>query len=753
MVPLVTTAAAAPGEVTLPLAEWQALAPPPAAAPAPTALPVARTLVGRVERGVFVGTVSTTFDVTGGPVEVPVAPVAASLTRGSADGRPTTFGSDGTWQTVTLPPGAHDVEIGVVQGRDTDRFARALALPLPPGPPTAFRLTLPEAPVDAVLAGGVLGATRADGASTVVEGWLDAAGTLSLTWERRAEHRASLGDASLATRVDAVVEVDRDVTAGTARYAVDVRSGAVDQLSFQVPPGVEILEVTGSAVLQWQTAADGRLRVLLRRVVEDHVDAVVRYQYPAADRGAVVFPVPLGRMSGVVGVEAPVALELAVTSVEHGRVLDPRDVPPSVLELTPDPLAVVVAFDEVMPAITVTSTPRPPVTSSVSRIDDLQGLTVLGDDGGEVGKLRLTVRNTSRQVLAVDLPEGAHLTHCFRDGLPLRPASDPARPDRALIPLLRSERSAAAEHVVAPGETLSSIALARFGTADAWTAVAAANPLANTHHLAVGQHLVIPADGANEERSFVLELAWERRTPPVSLVGRRTVALPTLDLPVSSADWHVYLPQDLELLSVATALDPVDAPSLWSRVGDVFAADLGASPAYAGEAYSNSLVTRRSKWEAKQQQEVLGVDPFPLVGRRLAFSGRLLGTTPPTLTVTWVAGLVGDGLRVSVLALAAAATALAAWSPRRPWPWLALAAVVVTGLGLGVPLLGVWRHLVWGLDLGLLVGLGLRRAPVGLLLEGLAFSVLVGALCGGVSSSVAAVLLLPVLLLANGRAR
>lgn len=752
MLPFAPPAAAAPGEVTVPLAEWQALAPPHRPAADPAALPITRTVEGHVERGVFVGTVRTSVEVTGGAVAVPVAPAGVSLTGGVADGRPAAFGTDGAWQTVTLAPGLHEVEVALVQGRDTDRFLRALALPLPPGPPTAFRVVLPEAPVDAALEGGVLGSVRTQGTSTVVEGWLDAAGRLALTWERRAEHRVSLGEASLATRVDAVVEVDRDVTVGAARYAVDVRSGAIDALTLQVPPGVEVLEVTGGAVLQWQTTPEG-LRVLLRRVVEDHVEAVVRYQYPAADRGAIVFPVPAGRMTGVVGIEAPVALELAVAAVEHGRVLDPRDVPPSVLELTADPLAVVVAFDEV-PAVTVTSTPRPPVTASVSRVDDLQGLTVLGEDGIEVGKLRLTVRNTGRQVLAVDLPDGAHLTHCFRDGLPLRPASDPARAERALVPLLRSERSAATVHVVAAGETLSSIALARTGRADAWTALAAANPGIDTRHLAVGQRLVVPADGANEERSFVLELAWERRTPPLGSAGRRTLALPTLDLPVSSADWHVYLPERLETLAVSTALDPVDAPSLRSRLGALLAADLGGRPALAGDAaYSNSLVTRRSKWEAKQGQEAIGVDPFPLVGRRLALSGRLLGTAPPTVTVTWVGGAVADLLRLALLAVTAAGAALAARFPGRAGPWLWLGAAVAVGLALGVPLLGVWRHVAWGLDLGLLVGLGLRRAPTGLWLECAAVCALVVAVCGGLSSSGAALVLLPVLVVAHGRIR
>jgi LysM repeat protein len=505
--------------------------------------------------------------------------------------------------------------------------------------------------------------------------------------------------------------------------------------------------VTGAAVLQWRTGPDGALDVLLRRVVEDHVDATVKYQYPADDAGGIVFPVPTGPMSGVVGVEAPVALELAVASVDRGRVLDPRDVPPSVLELTPDPLSVVVAFDEV-PRIAIRATARPPVGSSTTQIDDLQALTVIGDDGREEGKLRLTVRNTSKQVLLVDLPDGAHLTHCFRDGLPLRPAADPDRPERTIVPLLRSEQAVQVDHVVDSGETLSAIALATLGSPSRWTDIAAANPEVDPGALRVGQHLVIPSTDANAERSFVLELAWERQARALGSIGRRAVALPTLDLPVLSADWHVYLPDEVEPIALSTALDRRDAPSLVGRVVEWL-----APAAWAGDGYASALTTRRSKWEAKQEQEVLGVDPFPLVGRKLAFSGRLLGTEAPRLVVTYVAGATADGVR---LALGAAAV-LAAWAltarPRDWRAWGGAVAVAVVGGWLGISLLGTWRHLAWGVDLGLLAGLWGRGARSALLLEVGAVALLLVAACGGPSSSVGAALLLPVLALAHRRVR
>ncbi|MEQ1571532.1 MAG: hypothetical protein ABMA64_38245, partial [Myxococcota bacterium] len=72
---------------------------------------------------------------------------------------------------------------------------------------------------------------------------------------------------------------------------------------------------------------------------------------------------------------------------------------------------------------------------------------------------------------------------------------------------------------------------------------------------------------------------------------------------------------------------------------------------------------------------------------------------------------------------------------------------------LGLGWLGAWRHLAWGVDVGLVAGLWLRGASRGLLIELGAVVVLLAAACGLWSSAAAAVVLFPVVVLAHGRTR
>ncbi|MEQ1507064.1 MAG: hypothetical protein ABMB14_32855 [Myxococcota bacterium] len=461
--------AQAGGTVSVPIDEWQAIAPTPSGPPSPEAAwPIARSLTGALDRGLFTGTLRLQVDVRAtAPVAVPVVGGDATIARATLDGRPVsvyadpTGGGPGAW-TVDAPPGVHELVVDLLHGRRTERFGRNLGLALPPAGPTAITIGVPESPIDATLGGGVLvGATPTDDGGTRITGWLDGAGRLELGWERRADQPLDPGAARVDATVSAVVSIGEDVVTGIARYALAIREGEIDRFAVGLPPEVEVVDVAGPGVLQWHTDATGELVVLLRHIADASAEATVRYQYPVRDAAAEVpirVPVPSGdgAVSGAVGVDAPVALELAPGALAVGRWLAPRDVPQAVLGLTDDPLRTAIAFDAA-PEGGVQVTRRSTVEVSTTRIDDLQGITVLVADGTEVGKLLLSVRNTTRQVLTVDLPDGARLTHCFRDGVPLRPAASADRPERVLVPLTRSEQTGGEgrTHVVEPGEMLS----------------------------------------------------------------------------------------------------------------------------------------------------------------------------------------------------------------------------------------------------------------------------------------------------------
>ena len=744
-------ARAEPGSVTVPLDVWEQRSASTGERREVAAVPLARALTGRVERGRLIGEISLRVSVSGGVVDVPVVSSEVTLVDAQIDGKPVVPSLGGPFVTVRADPGVHEVRFRFVQGSPTERFERRVDLALPPGGPSAVDLLLPESPVEATLKGGVITRSEAAGEGTRISGFVDASGLVHLSWQRRLEHASARTDVDLAAHVDALVEVGEDVATGVAKASFVARAGSADQLSLDVPPGVEVLDAAGTNVLQWYTTREqegSTLVVLLREAIEDDASVTVRFQYPV-ERGAdlpIVFPHPPSQIptTGVVGVEAPAGFEVETASVTGALELQPRDVPRSVLDLSEDPVRAAFSF-EAAPQIALRVSRQPELPVVTTRIDDLQTINVLLADGGEVGKMRMTVRNTTRQVLTVDLPEGGRLTHCFRDGLPLRPATEQGRPERVLVPLTRSEQQGPTTHTIEPGDTLSSIALRYTGSGSTWRAIAAANSGLDPSSLIVGQTIEVPAsaDGA-KERSFVLELAWERRSPPVGAIGWRTVAVPKVDLEVMSADWHVYLPERMDVLWASTDLvlegqrDPI------RRILDgLVLSTLPGATAYAGggsydTSYSNILSSRRALYEKQQKDSVeRRTDPFPLVGKKHALHGTLLGTDPLTLDVAFLDRGLAETLQKALFWLTAAAILAFAWAPSRRTAAL-LGAITVTGTLVGFGIIGSWSRMLWGADLGLMLVLCVTSwgvpAPLKYWLPGAAVTLLsmaLFALCSG----------------------
>src|SRR5262249_17442173 len=149
-------------------------------------------------------------------------------------------------------------------------------------------------------------------------------------------------------------------------------------------------------------------------------------------------------------------------------------------------------------------------------IDDIEASTVLLEDGTEIGKLRLRIRNNTRQFLRVRLPGDAVLSHALLDGHPVRPALG-HEPGRAtlLFSLRQSERIDPGQgptHRVIAGDPLRAIAHQYYSDPDKSPLVLDANRklLGDAGRLKPGQLLAIPSVGpvTVEESSFVLELAY-----------------------------------------------------------------------------------------------------------------------------------------------------------------------------------------------------------------------------------------------------
>jgi LysM repeat protein len=737
---LLPAAWAQAGTATLPLSRWEALldaADVAAMRPTPpvAVLQIDRSLEGSFQRGVFTGTLVTRVRVPGDrdgrtdELRIPILDSSASIARVELDGKTTSLLPVGDRYTVAVDsPGDHVVRVEFFVGREDDRFARRLQLALPPSGPTRLSIRVPEVEITADISQGAVTALRDEVGGTRIEGQLDGRGSLDLTWKGRLVGGAVPVKAE--AHAFALFTLHEALVGGVVEVRTTVLEGETDRVALTLPEGVEIVDVEGDAVLQWRTEP-GRLVVLLRYLVSDQATIKVRFQLPVDLDQPVTLRLPLPEAgvptSGALGVQGPAGLEAAVQIAEGATAL--RDLPPELAALTPNPLLLGFTFAAVAPEsprVVIGVTRQAEVDLTTTQVDALEASTVILEDGAQVTRLQLHVRNETRQYLAARLPEGAVLTVARIDGRAFRPATS-TDGTTLLLPLIQSERveaGAVQTWHVRDGDTLSSIADRFYGDPSLWGELLNSNPdqLGSYADLAPGQVLRIPTTSAGRTpvNHFVIELAWTLSGAPLGLVGSRSLTLPELDADVAEATWHVYVPDAVLGLGFSGNLSP------WShlrydhirRLRQYLDLAFNVRDAWAGMdsqqgSYQNILSRRKSIYVAEKSQGGQGQEAtgsFPLVGEKYRFQRALLGREVPQLAVRWVSRSLLPPLRFLALFAAAGLTLLWLSADGRV-ARLRVAGGFVLLLVVAWFVEGVHRRIFWGIDLALLFGVGRSMLP------------------------------------------
>ncbi len=678
-------------------------------------------------RGVLTGSMDAEIDVDtiDRTVTVPLLDLEASLSSITVDGAAAVATrADGMNAVLIAKSGRHRVHLTFAKGQDEDRFTRGFSLMLPPGPVTRVVAMLPEADVEAELDGGVIMSQSRGGTGTRLEAAMGASGELALHWRRKAAE-ASAAKRELEARMFVLASVHEQTVRTRTTIAYRLLSGEASRFELAVPEGVEVTGVTGDAVLQWTAERRGDQRVvavLLKYLVDDAASIEVATQHPRGSGGVadlkLVRAIDAALREGFIALEGRAGFELVVTKNDDAVAMPTGDLPSELLAATDKPLLAAFRFEkEPKVAVTVTRNEQVELTQAV--IDDLEAVTLVGEDGVEIVKLKLFVRNNTRQYLGVSLPADSHVTHALIDGSPIQPATtvqDGA--EMLLVPLRQSEKVAQRGrrmYTIQRGDTLGGIALRLFNRTDRADEIAAANGNLRADQLQVGQRLIIPSGGsAVQESSFVVELAYETRRNGLGSFGRRALTLPALDIAVMAVHWSAYLPDAYEPLRFATDLRQLDALRYdpLTRLRYYIDNGLAMRSAWAGgsSSYENVLRSRKMIYEKEQKKQVkVALTSFPLVGERYRFSRVLLGKTQAQLDVSYVRRSVQPWLR----GVAAVCVVLALWA------WLArsreqhglawrhrdfgvLAAVLFLAAVLGHYVLGVHRSVVLALDVGLL---------------------------------------------------
>lgn len=499
---LAQTPAAAPGTVTLPLAEYDRLVDraahppaPPSVAPLSSALSRADMAL-RADGDALRGTISVQGEVwREGAVLVPLLRGGTIVDATLAGAAVPLVADAGSVAAIVRGPAALSMALTWATELASEPGRAVAILPAVQAGTVHATIDLPGDNADVRIEPGIVDSRGAAGGRTRIGLTLEPGTPARLSWSSRDGGARAPREVRLVSETKSLVTIgENELRVGTL-FDVTVTQGQADRLGVLLPEGFDVAGVTGASV-EPEGVQGGMLRLAVRDAARRrHQFLLVLERAAGSDvvHGELSLPLLDGvqRETGEVALEAVGTVELSAPERQPLHRLDVSEVSGSLRSLARTPLLSAFRYqrrneDRVPLAFDVKRFPDAPVLSAVAERADVTTLVTAA--GRTLTEVNLTLRNRGQRFLKVDLPAGASLLSAEVAGEAVKPVEGA---DGSRVPLVR------------PG----------FQPTDAY-----------------GVSFVFVAAGNALEKK-----------------GTAALSLATIDVPVNVLQWELFIPEGYEV--------------------------------------------------------------------------------------------------------------------------------------------------------------------------------------------------------------
>ena len=322
------------------------------------------------------------------------------------------------------------------------------------------------------------------------------------------------------------------------RYTI-LYAGA-KEFQVQIPEGAKVLLAEGRGAFRFElepgdtgTLLRGETAYPIRNSFE--ISLRLRRDMPANGNLSVVLPYCLGveREQGWLGVEVTGKVQTKDGQLNNVRGVDVRQLPAEMIQNAVSPILHAYRYHDGRTAsVELVATRLPEREPASGSIDRVHAISVISTDGQVLTDMRITLRNRLAHTLTLSLPANTDVRSSLLDGEPVKPSL--AEGGGLLLPLKRSS-------------------------------------------------------GHDRLDAFTLQVILAGKVSPLGLVGSPNIDLPSMDLPISSLAWSLYLParniygslrgdvRPQQFVGTASWHQPIGGGALTNAVQDVADANLAES--------------------------------------------------------------------------------------------------------------------------------------------------------------------------------
>lgn len=372
----------------------------------------------------------------------------------------------------------------------------------------------------------------------------------------------------------------------------------ISTVRVQLPAGAQVVSASGPGAFRHRQAGDV-LIIDTGAPVKEAYSVSVHLQMPLPD-GDLTLALPrvegAERQAGWIAVEVAGNRRLAERVAKGVHPVDVRELPASLRNAAITPILKAWRHDAPTFDLALSVERLEGVPVDHGAVDEVVAFSALSNQGTVLTEMRMLFYNQLRHRLAVRLPEGAEIRSAILDGAPIGASRDAE--GRVLLPLSRSR-----------------------------------------------------SGDATLEVSIIIE----QPAPAPGMFGRADFSLPTLDLPVRSVRWSVFLPKDQawSQLRGQTAPQHRRGSLRWRKPAGAWDAEPPAVKQGGAPQIAGTVPVRIN---------------VPRTGHRLNFKQYWIGAGKPITAHAWhlKRWLINSGIFLGCLALLACLIV----APRRRWALL-----------------------------------------------------------------------------------
>lgn len=376
---------------------------------------------------------------------VPVLPVGVALTKAELPDGCFLNSVGGSYSLLTQATGRMEVNLTFAVSVSESGGIHQTRFETVPSSVSTLQLKVARPDVDIKVAGAqaVVPIDSGQEGVTVVGAPLLPGAPVTVSWERALAEKVAV-PTKLYAQTRTLMLVGEGIVTCHETVDLSVLHTPVRSVSFRVPDGVGVLDVTGGSVTDWN-ATGQELTVRFGREIIGSTSMNLTFELAASDTDSAditKWEVPvLGvegavREKGFVGVVAAANVEISADEGVGAKAIDVRQLPPEILRMTSQPVLLAYRYIGAGRSVPLVVQRHKDVKVLVTIVDAAQLTIMQTEDGPRIIRALYTVRNNRNQFLRMKMPEGADVWSVSVAGNSVRPAQDSE--GRVLVPLVRS---------------------------------------------------------------------------------------------------------------------------------------------------------------------------------------------------------------------------------------------------------------------------------------------------------------------------